>query len=98
CLIVAVDLPLLTPEFLKMFKVRIETSSSHLVACKIESAYPLCLGVDRQLFGLANDRIEAGQLSVHGLIESVDSEIFTDVEPSLFFNINTPEDWIRLLD
>jgi molybdenum cofactor guanylyltransferase len=98
CLIVAVDLPLLTPEFLKMFKTRIETSSRHLVACKIESAYPLCLGVDQTLLGMANQRIEAGQLSVQCFIENSDAEILTDVDPSMFFNVNTPEDWNRLLD
>src|SRR5216117_4172813 len=44
---VAVDLPLLTHDLLKYLRSRIEHSSQPLLACKIGSAFPLCLGVWR---------------------------------------------------
>jgi molybdenum cofactor guanylyltransferase len=94
-LIVAVDLPSLTPEFLKVFRNRIEASSQQVVACKIESGYPLCLGVDRAALPLLLHRIDSGQFSIHGFIEAADSEIITDFDATLFTNVNTPEDWMR---
>jgi len=60
-LIVAVDLPLLTPEFLKLFRKRIETSSKHVIACKIGSDYPLCFGIDREALELARRRLECAR-------------------------------------
>ena len=96
-LVVAVDLPLLTPEFLKLFKTRIEGSAKHVVACRIESEYPLCLGIDRRELGLIKERIAEGKLSVHGFIEAADAEVLTGLDPGLFTNINTPEEWNRLL-
>ena len=95
-LMVAVDLPLLTPEFLKLFRDRIQASSRQVVVCKIGSGYPLCFGIDRGALPLVLHRIDSGQLSIHGLIEAADSEIVTDFDPALFANVNTPEDWMRL--
>jgi molybdopterin-guanine dinucleotide biosynthesis protein A len=56
-LIVAVDLPLLTPNFLKMFRTRWEGSPGQILACKIGADYPLCLGVDRSLLSEISKRI-----------------------------------------
>ena len=95
-LIVAVDLPLLTPEFLKLFRSRIETSPKQVIACKIGSAYPLCLGIDKDVLELVNRRIDSGALSIHGLIEAADAEVITNLDPRIFSNVNTPEDWRRL--
>ena len=95
-LIVAVDLPLLTPEFLKLFKTRIQTSPKPVVACKIGAAYPLCLGISRESLDLINQRISNQHLSVHGFIEAADCEIVTGIDPSIFANVNTPEDWQRI--
>src|SRR5262245_52399642 len=102
-LMVAVDLPLLTPPFLTMFRDRILTSPKDIVACKIGSDYPLCIGVDRSLLPLIADRVKAGNLALHRLIEESDSEILDEstlqsheVNLSIFSNVNTPTDWGRL--
>src|SRR5688572_11349828 len=43
-LVVAVDLPLLTVDFLKHLKSRVESSNHPIVACKVGAYHPLCLG------------------------------------------------------
>src|SRR5262249_25641002 len=48
-LFVAVDLPLLTKDFLQYLRTRTENSSHPLVACKLRSGFPLCLGVWRPM-------------------------------------------------
>src|SRR5205085_5084440 len=67
-LILAVDLPHLTHDFLKYLRVRIENSIHPLVACKIESAFPLCLGIWRPMLPAVLRRLAANNLSVRGLI------------------------------
>ena len=99
-LFVAVDLPLLTKDFLKYLRLRAEHSSHPLLACKIESAFPLCLGVFRPMLPEIQRRLKAGQLSVRGLIEAGSCEILSEIElhsegfdRSIFKNINTPGDY-----
>ena len=96
---VAVDLPLLTKDFLIYLRSRMETSSRPLLACKIESVFPLCLGVWRPMLPEITRCLSARQLSVRGLIESGISEIISEAEMreagferSIFANINTPDD------
>src|SRR5688572_22285303 len=48
-LFVAVDLPFLTEDFLNFLRTRLENSSHPLVACKIGSVFPLCLGIWRPM-------------------------------------------------
>src|SRR5262249_27439108 len=98
-LIIAVDLPHLTKEFLKYLRFRLENSSHPLVACKIESAFPLCLGIWRPMLPEVQRCLAARQLSVRGLIEAAGTEIISEeelsaagFEASLFRNLNTPED------
>ena len=99
-LIVAVDLPLLTPGFLQMFRNRLIASTKHLVACKIGSDYPLCLGVDRSMSSVIGRRVEAGLLALHRLADEADAEILSEDQIaaagfpiSMFYNVNTPDDW-----
>ena len=98
-LIIAVDLPHLTKDFLKYLRHRLENSSHPLVACKIESAFPLCLGIWRPMLPEIQKRLAAGQLSVRGMIEGTVTEIISEAElhgsgfdRSIFKNINAPED------
>jgi molybdopterin-guanine dinucleotide biosynthesis protein A len=99
-LIIAVDLPHLTKEFLKYLRSRLENSSYPLVACKIGSAFPLCLGIWRPMLPEIHRRLSTRQFSVRGLIESGNSAIIPESElqksgfdANLFRNINTPEDY-----
>jgi molybdopterin-guanine dinucleotide biosynthesis protein A len=96
---VAVDLPFLTPGFLEFIRMRIGTSAHPMLACKIGSAYPLCLGVWRPMLPEIVQCLKAGQLSVRGLIEGSNAEIISETEleregfdPEIFKNLNTPED------
>jgi molybdopterin-guanine dinucleotide biosynthesis protein A len=95
-LFVAVDLPFLTEEFLQYLRARIENSSRPLLACKIGSAFPLCLGVWRPMLPEIKRRLTARELSVHSVVEGGFSEIITEsqlleqgFELSIFRNINT---------
>src|SRR5688572_29037489 len=69
-LVVAVDLPLLTEEFLKYFKYQAQLFEGPLVACRITSGFPLSFILRRSLLPEIRKRITAGDLSIHSLIES----------------------------
>jgi molybdopterin-guanine dinucleotide biosynthesis protein A len=99
-LIVAVDLPLLTSRFLNDFKEWCDSSPRELIACKIASGYPLCLGVRAGLKSHIEQYIRTGKRSLHGLLESVDCELIDGSqlhraghEDILFLNINTEADY-----
>jgi molybdenum cofactor guanylyltransferase len=97
---VAIDLPLLTENFLVYLRSRIENSSHPLIACKIGSAFPLCLGVWRPMLPEIKRRLASRVLSVRALVEAGASEIINETElieagfnSSIFRNINTEEDY-----
>ena len=99
-LFVAVDLPLLTQDFLKYLCSRIEHSSHPLMACKIGSAFPLCLGIWRPLLPEIQRRLSARDLSIRALLESGYTEVILEsqltelgFDISMFQNINTDEDY-----
>src|SRR5262245_33218973 len=99
-LFVAIDLPLLTSDFLKFLRSRIENSSQPLLACKIGSAFPLCLGAWRPILPEIKMRLNARNLSVRALLEAGYTEVIlesqlTDMgfDVSMFRNINTDEDY-----
>ena len=98
-LIIAVDIPHLTQNFLKYLRNRLENSDHPLVACKIESAFPLCLGIWRPMLPEIHRRLAGKKLSVRGMIESTGTEIISEADllqagfdRSIFRNINTPAD------
>jgi molybdopterin-guanine dinucleotide biosynthesis protein A len=80
-LFVAVDLPHLTTDFLIYLRSRLENSSRPLLACKIGSNFPLCLGIWRPMLPEIQRRLAAGHLSVRGLIETTATEIISESEP-----------------
>ena len=99
-LFVAIDLPLLTQDFLKYLCSRIEQSSHPLMACKIGSAFPLCLGIWRPLLPEIQRRLSAGDLSIRAFLESGYTEVILEsqltelgFDISMFQNINTDEDY-----
>jgi molybdenum cofactor guanylyltransferase len=102
-LIVAVDLPLLTRNFLIFLRQAAEHSKCPLLACKIRSHFPLCLAIHRRLLPDIQRRLSEGDLSIRGLIEASDAEIISEsllrqrgFEPAIFRNLNTPEDYANL--
>jgi molybdenum cofactor guanylyltransferase len=99
-LFIAVDLPLLSPEFLKLFHSRFHTTEKPLMVCRIAGDYPLCLGVQKKLVTDIARRVASDNLSIRALIEESDPEILTDDELQslgfdcgMFANMNTPQDW-----
>ena len=104
-LVVAVDLPLLTKEFLKYFKDRFFVSAHALVICNIHSKFPLCLGIRRSSRGSLEKYIGSGRRSLRGYILETSSEIIGEDElaeegfdSSLFLNVNTPASYRAALD
>ena len=102
-LIVAVDLPLLEPAFLKWFRDRIIQSAKPIVAGRIGKAFPLCLGIHRSIAPEVSGRIAAGNLAIQRFIQESNSYILAEEEihaagfpRSIFHNVNTPEDWNSL--
>jgi molybdopterin-guanine dinucleotide biosynthesis protein A len=96
-IVVAVDLPLLTREFLLNLRLRLESSKRRIVACRIGSHYPLCLGVRRNLMDDVELAIRSGQLRVHALVESCEAEIITDAPAEIFQNLNTLDEYEDIL-
>ena len=99
-LVVAVDLPLLTRDFLKYLRSRLEISKQPLLACKIGSHLPLCLGLGRTLLPELEKRLSGGDLSIHAFIKGSTTELISEAElrqagfdASIFRNINTEEDY-----
>ena len=102
-LILAVDLPLLTENFLTYLRASAEHSKRPMLACKIGSHFPLCLGIRRELLPEIQGRLLSGDLSVHGLIEKAKAEIISEsqllehgFESAMFRNLNTPEDYLSM--
>src|SRR4030095_12332635 len=95
---VAVDLPLLTPDFLGLFRDRFLSPSKNLLACRVGGRFPLCLGIRP---GLSHDiarRIDAGHLTIQAVIAESNPEILEEselarlgVDPRIFANINTSD-------
>lgn len=101
-LFTAVDLPLLTPAFLRLFHDRFLASSKGVVTCRIGNQFPLCLGIRGHLLDEIALRIDAGRLAIHSFIEESDPEILEQdeleahgVAPLIFSNINTYGDWTK---
>ena len=99
-IVVAVDLPLLTAEFVKYFKERSRISNRRLTVCNTGSAFPLCLAIRTDLKRAIDEYIAAGHRSLHGWIETSDPEIITLQEltdagfpATIFTNINTEADY-----
>lgn len=102
-LFLAVDLPLLTPGFLRVFHSRFLASSKPLLACRVAGEFPLCLGIRRNLVTDVARRVARRKLGVRNFIVDSDPEILEQNEllamgfkPSIFANINEPQDWARL--
>ena len=99
-LILAVDLPFLTKDFLLYFRSLIESTSRRLFACKIGSHFPLCLGVRKALLPEIERLLLSEDRSLHGWITASDAEILSEAQlkstgfdATIFRNLNTPEDY-----
>ena len=71
-----------------------------MLACKIGSYYPLCLGIWRPMLPEIKRYLAAGQRSVHGIIEGTASEVILEADLlaagfdlAMFRDLNTPKDY-----
>jgi molybdenum cofactor guanylyltransferase len=101
-LVLAVDLPLLTPAFLQVFHSRFLASRKPLLACRIADGFPLCLAIRKELTEEVERRVVTENLAVRTFIEESDKEVLEEDELrrlsfdlAMFANINTPQDWER---
>lgn len=92
-LITAVDLPLLTEEFLKHFKEQFYRSSEPLVVCQTAAHYPLLVGVRLSLLNPLKRYLDSGQRSLHGFIDTTPHTTITGAPPELFTNLNGEADY-----
>ena len=97
---VAVDLPLLTTEFLKYLNSRVLVSDRQIVACKIGSAFPLCMGFHRRLLPQLHERLRRDDLSIYKVVENSAAEIMSEAalhdagfNSAIFRNLNTRQDY-----
>lgn len=99
-LVVAVDLPLLSKEFLKYLRSQADLSHDLLIACKIGADFPLCLVIRKALAPEIRSRLASHDLSIHDLVENSPARVISESElrdagfnPSQFRNINTEDDY-----
>jgi molybdenum cofactor guanylyltransferase len=103
-LIVACDLPFLSGPFLAHVAAAATRDVDVVIPRTADGYQPLCALYARRSITLIRRRIEAGQLKVLDLLTDVRvrevgaSEIAPyDPDGTLFFNVNTPEDYARAL-
>src|SRR5262245_57274220 len=95
--IVGVDLPFLTIDFLKYFKETCIRSSRSLTVCETESGFAMCLGVRSDMRGAVDNYLLSGKRSLHGLIEQSDHETVKVTESTIFQNINSMDDYLQAI-
>jgi molybdopterin-guanine dinucleotide biosynthesis protein A len=100
-LFLAVDLPLLTPDLLKVFHSRFLGSGKPLLACRVGGEFPLCLGIRKGLTAEVERRVGADNLSIRAFIQEKGEVLEEDelracgFDLAMFANMNTPQDWER---
>ena len=100
-LVVAGDMPFLTPAFMRHLDAA-GRDADIAVARTADGRHPLCGSYDAACAGVIRERLDRGALKVGDLLASVRvREIGPcelrpfDPHGTLFFNINTPEDYAR---
>jgi molybdopterin-guanine dinucleotide biosynthesis protein A len=103
-LVVACDLPFLTGPFLAHVAAAATGDVDVVIPRTVDGYEPLCALYARRSITSIRRRIEAGQLKVLDVLADVRvreigaSEIAPfDPDGTLFFNVNTPEDYARAL-
>jgi molybdopterin-guanine dinucleotide biosynthesis protein A len=96
-LVVAVDLPFLTRDLLKYVKEHLEDTAFPLVVCQVDSDFPLCLGIRRDLAAALDAYIAAGKRSLQGFIGSTPRKVISGLSRQRFINLNTQADYLAAL-
>jgi molybdopterin-guanine dinucleotide biosynthesis protein A len=99
-LILAVDLPFITEEFLDFLIARSRSSSAEITVVRTEQGWqPLCAVYHRAVAHYAEDALRRGQYKIDLLFETANTCVISEIEllaagfsPQLFRNLNTPEE------
>jgi molybdopterin-guanine dinucleotide biosynthesis protein A len=101
-IVVAVDLPFLTPEWLSFLLTRLSPTRPGVVGVEIEGKVPLCLAIRREMRAEVDRYRNQGKRSLAGFLESVGARILAEpafrdagFDAGMFTNLNTPEDYAR---
>lgn len=99
CIILSVDLPLLTTAVLRDLRERFERSNAEMLVPVWDGApQVLCAGYSTKVLPLVERRIAAGRLSLRRLLDDADVQVVEEqVLRALFpgeplMNVNTPAD------
>ena len=103
-MVVACDLPFLTASFLRHLAARVAGTDA-VIPRTAAGAQPLCAVYERTCVEPIRNRLERQEFRVSGLGEALR---VTDIGPlevapfdpdgTLFFNVNTPDDYARAID
>jgi molybdopterin-guanine dinucleotide biosynthesis protein A len=104
-LILSVDLPLMTAEFLVWLLQQARLGEQRITAPEAAgNLQPLCAVYHRDLAGIVDEALAKGDLKVTRLFRSAPTRIIGEheirtagFEPSIFANVNTPGDYESLL-
>lgn len=102
-LMLAVDLPFVTVEFLRFLQQQAESSSALVIVPRTESGWqPLCAVYRRDFRQAAEQALKARRNKIDSLFAMVPIRIINEQEllnagfaPAIFDNLNTPEDFAR---
>jgi molybdopterin-guanine dinucleotide biosynthesis protein A len=96
-IIIAVDLPFLTQQFLIEFHKEGLASAKPLTVCATADGFPLCLGLRLELLPDIAEYFESGRRSLAGFIHGTARHEIAGVDPRLFININSVDDYRNAL-
>lgn len=103
-LVLPVDMPLLDARFLK-FLIRKGAEAPAMVTVPRTAGrlHPLCATYPKEFAGIAKRSLEANRNKIDALFTEIATQIIEEEEilqngfsPSLFRNVNTPQDWLEL--
>ncbi len=101
-IVVAVDLPFLTPEWLIYLLNRLEQTRRGVVGVEAGGKVPLCLAIDRKMRAGVDQYRNRGKRSLAGFLESVGADILDErafreagYDVGMFRNLNTPAEYDR---
>ena len=99
--LLAVDLPFITTEFLRYLISRAEGSNAAAMVPRVGGVFqPLCAMYRKEFVGVAESSLRAGKNKIGALFHEVNARVIEEEELAdagfqieIFRNLNTPADW-----
>ncbi len=96
-LVVACDMPAVTPPLLRGILSEIRSGLSCVVSrTPAGRLQPLCAAYSVSLLPLVESQLRSGQLAMHALVHAAKSVRYRDVAPELVVNVNSTRDLAKL--